>query len=151
MTNALGGQTYLWLLALHIIAVISWMAGLFYLPRLYVYHTESAPRGSNRAAMLEVMERRLLRGIMLPSVVMSYAFGLPLLAIPGVVDWHQGWMWAKLALVLLLTFYHWLLARWRLDLLERRYTHSGVFYRVINEVPTVLLIAIVLLVVLKPF
>ena len=88
MTNALGAA-YPWVKALHIIAVIAWMAGLLYLPRLYVYHA-GVPVQSNRAAMLEIMERRLLRAIMLPAAAMTYGFGLLLAAIPGVVDWHRG-------------------------------------------------------------
>jgi putative membrane protein len=140
---------YPWLKALHIIAVIAWMVGLLYLPRLYVYHAD-VPPGSRRAAMLETMERRLLRGIMLPAVVMTYAFGGLLLSVPGAVDWRQGWIWAKLALVLLLTMFHVKLARWRLDFAAGRFTNTSRFYRMINEIPTVIMIAIVLLVVLKP-
>src|SRR5579863_10743807 len=113
MTSLLAAA-YPWLKSLHIVAVVAWMAGLLYLPRLYVYHAE-APRGSSRAAMLEVMERRLLRGIMLPAAVMTYGFGLALAATPGVVDWQRGWIWAKLVLVAALTGFHLLLARWRRD------------------------------------
>jgi putative membrane protein len=141
---------YPWLKALHIIAVIAWMAGLLYLPRLYVYHA-AAPAGSNRAATFEVMERRLLRAIMLPAAVMTYLFGLVLAATPGVVDWQRGWIWAKLGLVLLLTVFHLLLEHWRRDFAERRYSHSPRFYRIVNELPTLAMIAIVLLVVVKPF
>jgi protoporphyrinogen IX oxidase len=141
---------YPWVKALHIIAVIAWMAGLLYLPRLYVYHADS-PSGSNRAAMLGIMERRLLHGIMLPAAAMSYAFGILLAAIPGAVDWHRGWIWAKLALVVLLTAFHILLAVWRRDIAQGRHTHTAKFYRVMNELPTVMMIAIVLLVVVKPF
>jgi len=141
---------YPWVKSLHIIAVIAWMAGLLYLPRLFVYHAE-APSGSHRAAMLAVMERRLLRGIMLPAVVMVYGFGFVLAATPGVVDWQRGWIWAKLALVGLLTVFHHLLARWRRDLAQGQAGHSAKFYGVINELPTIVMIAIVLLVVVKPF
>jgi protoporphyrinogen IX oxidase len=141
---------YPWVKALHIIAVIAWMAGLLYLPRLYVYHAD-LPCRSNRAAMLEVMERRLLRGIMLPAAVMTYGFGILLAAIPGVIDWQRGWIWAKLGLVALLTGFHILLAYWRVDLAKGRASHSSKFYRIINELPTVTMIAIVLLVVVKPF
>jgi putative membrane protein len=141
---------YPWVKSLHIIAVIAWMAGLLYLPRLYVYHADS-PIGSSRAAMLAIMERRLLRGIMLPAAAMSYGFGLLLAATPGVVEWQRGWIWAKLALVVLLTVFHILLAYWRLDLAAGRFSHSPKFYRVMNELPTVAMIAIVLLVVVKPF
>jgi protoporphyrinogen IX oxidase len=143
-------SAYPWLKSLHIVAVIAWMAGLLYLPRLYVYHAE-APVGSNRAAMLAAMERRLLRGIMLPAAAMSYAFGLSLALVPGLVDWRSGWIWAKLALVLLLTVFHMMVARWRRGFAEGRYPHTAGFFRVANEIPTLIMIAIVLLVVLKPF
>ncbi len=149
MSNILTAA-YPWVKSLHIIAVIAWMAGLLYLPRLYVYHADS-PIGSSRAAMLAIMERRLLRGIMLPAAAMSYGFGLLLAATPGVVEWQRGWIWAKLALVVLLTVFHILLAYWRLDLAAGRFSHSPKFYRVMNELPTVAMIAIVLLVVVKPF
>jgi protoporphyrinogen IX oxidase len=141
---------YPWLKALHIIAVIAWMAGLLYLPRLYVYHAGSPP-GSNRAAMLATMERRLLRGIMLPAVVLTYAFGIALAAMPGVVDWQRGWIWAKLGLVALLTGFHLMLARWRHAFAAGKYPHSARFYRFVNELPTLAIIAIVLLVVARPF
>ena len=149
MSNTLVA-VYPWVKALHIIAVIAWMAGLLYLPRLYVYHAD-LPRGSNRGAMLEIMERRLLRGIMLPAAVMTYGFGMLLAATPGVVDWHRGWIWAKLGLVGLLTIFHILLAYWRVALAQGKSSHSSKFYRIVNELPTVVMIAIVLLVVAKPF
>jgi protoporphyrinogen IX oxidase len=141
---------YPWLKALHIIAVIAWMAGLLYLPRLFVYHAE-APAGSDRAAAFVVMERRLMRGIMLPAVVMTYLFGIAVAAIPGVVDWGSGWIWAKLGLVLLLTAFHGLLEGWRRDFAIGRNRRPARFYRIANEVPTLAMIAIVLLVVVKPF
>jgi protoporphyrinogen IX oxidase len=141
---------YTWVKAFHVIAAIAWMAGLLYLPRLYVYHA-AAPAGSSRAATFEIMERRLLRAIMLPAAVTTYAFGLLLATTPGVVDWHQGWIWAKLALVVLLTAFHLLLEHWRRDLADRRFSHSPRFYRIVNELPTLAMIAIVLLVVVKPF
>ena len=141
---------YPWLKSLHIVAVIAWMAGLLYLPRLYVYHADTPP-GSNRAAMLEVMERRLLRGIMFPAVVMTYGFGAMLAAVPGAVNWQQGWIWAKLALVVLLTVFHVKLAQWRREFAAGKFARTSRFYRMINEVPTLIMIAIVLLVVLKPF
>jgi putative membrane protein len=141
---------YPWVKSLHIIAVIAWMAGLLYLPRLFVYHAD-VPSGSNRAAMLGIMERRLLRGIMLPAAVMAYGFGFVLAATPGVVDWRRGWIWAKLGVVVLLTIFHILLAHWRRELAQGRFTHSSRFCRIINELPTIAMIAIVLLVVVKPF
>ena len=141
---------YLWLKALHIIAVIAWMAGLLYLPRLFVYH-DDAPAGSDRAATFAVMERRLARGILLPAVVLTYVFGIMLAATPGAVDWQRGWIWAKLALVLLLTVFHLMLERWRRDFAEGHNTHRARFYRIVNELPTLAMIAIVILVVVKPF
>ena len=141
---------YPWLKALHIVAVIAWMAGLLYLPRLFVYHAE-APARSNRAATFEIMERRLMRGIMMPALVMTYLFGIALLATPGIVDWRQGWIWAKLALVLLLTVFHGLLERWRRDFAAGRNAYRARFYRIVNELPTLAMIAIVILVVVKPF
>ena len=147
--SGLLAAAYPWLKAFHIIAVIAWMAGLLYLPRLYVYHA-GVPVGSHRAAMLEIMERRLLRGIMWPALAMTYGFGAALAA-SGVVDWHRGWIWAKLALVGLLTAFHPLLARWGRAFAAGRRVHSVGFYRAVNELPTLTMIAIVLLVVLKPF
>jgi putative membrane protein len=141
---------YLWLKALHIIAVIAWMAGLLYLPRLFVYHAD-APLGSDRAATFEVMERRLSHGIMLPAAALTYIFGIALAVTPGAVDWQRGWIWAKLALVVLLTVFHGLLERWRRGFAARRYSHTARFYRIINELPTLAMIAIVILVAVKPF
>jgi putative membrane protein len=150
MTQALVAVAYPWLKALHIIAVVAWMAGLLYLPRLFVYHA-GVPAESNRAAMLQVMERRLLHGIMAPAAIMTYGFGLLLAAMPGIVGWRQGWIWVKLGLVGVLTVYHLLLAHWRRDLAAGKQSHSARFYRIVNEVPTLVMIGIVLLVVLKPF
>jgi protoporphyrinogen IX oxidase len=141
---------YPWIKSLHLIAVIAWMAGLLYLPRLYVYHS-AAPRGSDQAATFAVMERRLLRGIMLPSVVLVYVFGIALAGIPGIVEWRQGWIWAKLALVGGLTIFHMLLARWRRGFAAGDYPHNQRFYRLINEIPTLAMIAIVVLVIVRPF
>jgi protoporphyrinogen IX oxidase len=141
---------YPWLKALHIIAVIAWMAGLLYLPRLFVYHAE-APAESDRAATFTVMERRLMRGIMIPALAMTYLFGIGLAATPGVVDWDSGWIWAKLGLVLLLTLFHGVLERWRRDFAAGRNAHPARFYRIVNELPTLAMIAIVILVVVKPF
>ena len=149
MSNILTAA-YPWVKSLHIVAVVAWMAGLLYLPRLFVYHAD-LPQESARAVMLAVMERRLLRGIMMPAAVMTYGFGALLAATPGVVDWRWGWMWAKLSLVGLLTLFHVLLAHWRRELAAGRRAHSAKFYRVVNELPTIVLVAIVLLVVVKPF
>lgn len=141
---------YLWLKALHIMAVVVWMAGLFYLPRLFVYHVEAGP-GTPQSETFKVMERRLLKGIMNPAVIAVWVFGpLLLLSMPD-STLREGWLHAKLALVLLLTVYHHLLGRWRKALEQDRNTRSARFFRLINEVPTVILVLVVLLVVLKPF
>ena len=92
--------------------MVAWMAGLLYLPRLLVYHA-MAPTGSNRSETFKVMERRLLRGIMMPAMIATWGFGLVLAGTPGLVDWRMGWIWAKLALVAALSAFHWALARWR--------------------------------------
>ncbi|KAB2920120.1 MAG: protoporphyrinogen oxidase HemJ [Hyphomicrobiaceae bacterium] len=138
----------LWLKALHIIAVISWMAGLLYLPRLFVYHCE-AEVGSKQSETFKVMEHRLLRYIMNPAMVVVWVTG-PLLA------WQQGmlydrWLIAKFAFVIVLTGFHHALGYWRKDFLADRNGRSPGFYRAMNEVPTLAMIGIVVLVVVKPF
>ena len=141
---------YPWLKALHIISVVAWMAGLLYLPRLFVYHAGAAP-GSEMSETFKVMERRLLRGIMHPAMVGTYLFGIALAATPGVVDWRAGWFYAKLAGVLALTLVHLRLALWRKDFAADRNARSATFFRVVNEVPTLLLILVVVMVVVRPF
>jgi putative membrane protein len=141
---------YPWIKALHILSVIAWMAGLLYLPRLFVYHAATAP-GSEASETFKTMERRLLRGIMNPAMLATYVFGIALAGIPGLVDWHEAWLPAKLVLVLALTGFHMACARWRKDFAADRRAHGPAFYRWLNELPTLLLIAIVVLVVVKPF
>ena len=143
-------EFYPWITALHIVSVIAWMAGLLYLPRLFVYHAETAPR-SDKAETFKIMERRLLRAIMNPAMGATYVFGLALAVTPGVVDWGSGWIWGKLLLVAALTVVHHLFARWRKDFAEDRNRRPARFYRLVNEIPTVLMIGIVILVVVKPF
>lgn len=140
---------YPWTKALHIIAVIAWMAGLFYLPRLFVYHVERVTPGSATDDMFATMERRLLRAIMNPAMIATWIFGLMLVMTPGIVDWGSPWPWAKSAAVLGMTwFHHWLGLR-RKEFLAGRNSRSGRRYRLMNEVPTVLMIVIVLSVVVK--
>jgi putative membrane protein len=134
----------------HIVSVVAWMAGLLYLPRLFVYHAE-AKIGSDKAETFKIMERRLLRGIMAPAVVLVVFFGALLATTPGVVDWHQGWVWAKLVLVTALIVFHHLLARWRKLFAADTVPHTSRFFRLVNELPMIALIAIVVLVVVKPF
>jgi len=123
---------------------------LLYLPRLFVYHAAAA-RGSELSETFKTMERRLLRGIMNPAMIAAYVFGALLLLTPGIVDWGRGWIWAKLALVGALTVFHHLLGRWRKEFAEDRNSRPQRFYRAVNEAPTLLLIAIVILVAVKPF
>jgi protoporphyrinogen IX oxidase len=141
---------YPWLKVLHILSVIAWMAGLLYLPRLFVYHAGARP-GSDASETFKVMERRLLRGIMNPALVGSYLFGATLAATPGAVDWREGWIYVKLAAVLGLTALHWCFAQWRKAFAEDRNHRSAAFFRVVNELPTLLLIVIVIMVVVRPF
>ena len=138
---------YLWIKAAHIIAVIAWMAGLLYLPRLFVYHCE-AETGSARSEMLKVMERRLLRAIMTPAMILAFIFGGALIHIIG---FDAAWLHAKLALVLILAVSHGLMARWRRDFAKDRNQRSHRVFRIANEVPAALMIAIVILAVVKPF
>lgn len=140
---------YPWIKALHIISVIAWMAGMLYLPRLYVYHCAAAP-GSDMSETFKVMERRLLRAIINPAMIAAFLFGGALLATPGLIDWSAWWIHAKLALVLAMTAVHGFLARWRKDFEADRNTRPARFYRIANEVPTLLMIAIVVLVVVRP-
>jgi putative membrane protein len=141
---------YPWIKALHIISVIAWMAGLLYLPRLFVYHA-GEPIGSPAAETFKTMERRLLRGIMNPASIAALVFGGLLLMIPGVVDWSSGWLHVKLLAVIGLIVLHHMMARWRKEFAEDRNKRPARFYRIVNEVPTVLMIIIVIMVVAKPF
>jgi len=139
---------YPWLKALHVISVIAWMAGLFYLPRLFVYHAESAP-GSDKSETFKVMERRLLKAIMNPAMIATWLFGI-LVAFAG-GWWTAPWLHAKLLLVLVMSGFHGWLARCRRDFAEDRNRHTSRTYRIANELPTLLVILIVVLVVVKPF
>jgi putative membrane protein len=141
---------YPWIKALHVVSVIAWMAGLLYLPRLFVYHA-AEPKGSATAETFKIMERRLLRAIMNPAMVAVFVFGALLLLTPGVVDWTSFWIYAKLVLVIGMTALHHAMAAWRKDFAEDRNTRPARFYRMVNEVPTVLMIGIVILVIVKPF
>ena len=142
-------MTLLYIKAFHIIAIIAWMAALLYLPRLFVYHAEAKP-GSEESETFKVMERRLLRYITTPAMLASWAFGL-ILAFT-VIDWPRaGWFHLKLALVIALSAFHGLLAKWAKDFALDRNRRPARFYRIANEVPTVLMIAIVILAVVRPF
>ena len=144
-------QWYSWIKALHIIAVIAWMAGMLYLPRLYVYHVRAAV-GSELSETLKVMESRLLRAIINPAMILAMIFGLTLLFTPGVVDFLAFWIWIKLfCAVLGLGCMHGYLLRWRQAFAEDRNIHTAGFYRKVNEIPTVLMIIIVIMVIVRPF
>jgi putative membrane protein len=138
----------LWLKALHVMAVIAWLAGLFYLPRLFVYHVGAKP-GSELSDTLKTMELRLLRVIMNPAMIVVWITG------PWLAYWQgvyvDGWLQAKVALVIVLTWYHHLLGAWRKDFAQDRNRRSAKFYRMANEVPTILMVGIVILVIVKPF
>ncbi|MEG6508076.1 protoporphyrinogen oxidase HemJ [Methyloligella sp. 2.7D] len=135
--------------AFHIIAIIAWMAGLLYLPRLFVYHAESKP-GSEQSETFKVMEKRLYRYIITPAMLASWLFGL--LLIHYLIDWSSDfWFHAKLLLVIVLSGYTGILAKWMKGFARDANTHSAKFYRIANEVPTVLMILIVILVEVRPF
>jgi putative membrane protein len=142
---------YPWFKSLHIISVISWMAGIFYLPRLFVHHTEKVEKGSDTDKLFQMMEMKLLRVIMNPAMISTWIFGLLLVFTPGIVDWSAVWPWSKAAAVLTMTwFHHWLGLR-RKEIIAGTDTRTGRTYRLMNEVPTVLLLIIVFSVVARPF
>jgi putative membrane protein len=144
---------YDWLKAFHVVAVIAWMAGLLYLPRLMVYHADAEP-GSHESETFKVMERRLLKAIMTPAMIASWALGLVLVYLGGWLSsrWlASGWLHAKLLLVLLLSAFHGLAAGWTRAFAEDRNARPARFYRIMNEVPTLLMIGIVIFVIVKPF
>ena len=149
MTDALV-VLYPWTKALHLISVIAWLAGMFYLPRLYAYHAETEP-GTPQSETFKIMERRLLRAIVNPAMISTFVFGVLLLGTPGVVDWSQGWIWVKLAAVTALGALHGAYSRWRKDFEADRNRRSARFYKVANELPTLLMVLIVIMVIVKPF
>src|SRR6185312_5614671 len=132
---------YPWIKVAHIVSMVAWMAGLLYLPRLFVYHADAAP-GSDKSETFKTMERRLLRGIMNPAMIATT---------PGLVAWSMGWIWVKLAGVAALSLLHHRYARWRKDFAADRNTRPARFYRMVNEIPMAILIVIVIMVVAKPF
>jgi len=140
---------YPWLKAVHVMAVISWMAGLLYLPRLFVYHCGAEP-GSTASETFKIMERRLLRGIMTPAMIASWLLGVAMMfAQPGLLG--DAWLHIKLLAVLVMTVGHMTMAKWRSDFAADRNRHSERFYRIMNEVPTALMVVIVIMVVVRPF
>jgi protoporphyrinogen IX oxidase len=140
-------ETYSLVEILHIVAVISWLAGLLYLPRIFVYHTQVAV-GSESDKIFQTMERKLLRYIMNPAMIVVICCGLYM---ASEIGFNQGWLHAKLTLVSILVIFHHLLGRWRKNFEKGQNKHSQKFFRMMNEVPTIAMICIVTLVVLKPF
>lgn len=148
MTDLLS-MAYPWIKALHIMSVIAWMAGLFYLPRLFVYHTEQSEPGDSRDRVFQVMEYKLLRFIMTPSMIATWVFGLGLVMTPGIVDWGSVWPYTKLGGILVMSWFHmWLSAR-RREFAQGTNTRTGRQHRMMNEVPTIAMAVIVISVVVK--
>ena len=141
---------YPWIKALHIMAVLAWMAGLFYLPRLFVYHAERATVGSELDQTFQVMEEKLLRVIMNPAMIVAWIAGLIMIGL-GAFDWGAGWSWVKLVSVILMTVAHMWMAKRRKEFAVGANTRSGRDYRIFNEVPTVLMVFIVVAVIVRPF
>lgn len=143
---------YPWIKTLHVVSMVAWMAGLFYLPRVFVYHTERANRPGEMSETFKVMELKLYRLIMGPSMTATWFFGLLMLGVPGLVNWGTDiWIYPKLLSVMILTwFHHWLGAR-RKEFAIDANTRTGRQFRLMNEVPTVLLLIIVAMVIVKPF
>ncbi|MDI2112734.1 protoporphyrinogen oxidase HemJ [Commensalibacter nepenthis] len=141
---------YLWFKAFHIIAMIAWMAGQFYLPRLFVYHCQTKI-GSEESERFKTMERKLQRVIINPAMICTFIFGILLACIPGVVDFHSGWWSIKIISVILLFGFHGACSRWRKQFFKNQNKHSEKFYRYMNEIPTILMIIIVIMVIVKPF
>ena len=141
-------EYYLWLKALHVIAVMSWMAGLLYMPRLFVYHSQ-VPVPSEQSALFKVMERRLMQAIMIPAATVTWLVGLLMVSELGLAG--NYWLHAKLTLAVGMTVMHILMEKWRRDFALDRNRHATRFFRIANEIPTLLMIGIVILVVVKPF
>ena len=142
---------YPWLKAGHIISVISWMAGIFYLPRLFVHHSEKVEVPSQTDRLFSMMESKLLKVIMTPAMLATWGFGLSLTVIPGVLDWSNIWPWVKLMSIIAMTWFHFWLAKRQRDFELGDNQLTGKIYRIMNEVPTVLLLVIVIMVVVRPF
>ena len=149
MTVPFLATVYPWTKAFHVISMVAWMAGMFYLPRLFVYHCDLQP-GSAESERFKVMEHRLLRQIVNPAMIATWFFGSMLVLTPGIVDWSAPWWHVKLAAVLLMSGFHGAMSKWRRLFLKDRNTKTHRFYRIANEVPTLLLVAIVIMVIVRP-
>lgn len=139
-----------WVKALHVISVIAWMAAMLYLPRLFVYHAD-AEKGSVQSETFKVMERRLYRGIMTPAMIATWIFGIAILVMSGFAQFESGWMWVKILLVLGLSGFHGMMARYLRGFSNDANAKPARFFRTINEVPTVLMIIVVIMVIVRPF
>lgn len=146
----LSHTAYMTIKSLHVVSIISWMAGLLYLPRLFVYHCE-AEIGSDKSETFKIMERRLLRAIMNPAMIASYITGILMLIEMGEGIWELGWLHVKLASIVVMTVVHMQMSKWRKTFEADQNIRTHRFYRVMNEVPTVLMIVIVFMVILQPF
>jgi len=150
MTIAALGPFLQWLKALHLICDFAWVAGLLYLPRLFVYHCAVA-HGSAESERFKVMERGLYKRIVIPAMLAAWGFGILLVLTPGAVDWHAGWWHTKLLFVLLLSGFTGAAGKWRRDFLEDRNRRPARFYRIANELPAVIMAVIVIMVIVQPF
>lgn len=150
MTDLLS-DLYPWTKSLHVMSFIAWMAGLFYLPRLFVYHAEEVGQEGEAHTLFQTMEWKLLRVIMNPAMISTWAFGLILVFTPGIVDWSEFWPWTKAAAVLGMTWFHHWLSKRRKDFVAGKNTVTGRQYRMMNEVPTLFMIVIVISVIARPF
>ncbi len=144
-------EVYPWLKVGHIISVISWMAGLFYLPRLFVHHSEKVKISSETDKLFIMMELKLLRVIMTPAMIATWIFGIGLALIPGVIEWSAFWPWVKLVCLLLMTGFHFWLSKRQKEFGQGKNLLGGRTYRIMNELPTVLLLVIVIMVIVRPF
>ncbi|HYZ23893.1 MAG TPA: protoporphyrinogen oxidase HemJ [Rhodopila sp.] len=140
---------YPWTKAFHVISLIAWMAGMFYLPRLFVYHVETVP-GSTDSERFKVMEYRLMKQIINPAMMSTWTFGIILVLTPGTIDWSAGWWHVKLTCVVLMSALHGAYSRWRKDFLHDRNRRPQRFYRIANEIPTVLMVIIVIMIIVRP-
>ncbi|MGB0902750.1 protoporphyrinogen oxidase HemJ [Halocynthiibacter sp.] len=142
---------FIWIKVGHIFSIIAWMAGIFYLPRLFVYHAEAVKQGSDTDELFQTMERRLLRAIMNPAMTGAWIFGLLMVFTPGIIDWSAIWPWTKAGAVLAMTWYHHWLGYRRKDFMRGENKLTGRQYRMMNEVPTVFLLIILVSVIARPF
>jgi putative membrane protein len=149
MSVAALSYLYPWTKAFHVISLIAWMAAIFYMPRLFVYHCDVRP-GSAESERFKVMEYRLFRQIMNPAMLATWFFGITLALTPGIIDWSAGWWHVKLFCVILMTGFHGAMSRWRKDFMADANRRSQRFYRIANEVPTILMVVIVIMIIVRP-